>query len=96
VTDGGANDVTNQRTLPAPLLDRLVEDRVLPIIGAGFSLNSKLPPGSRMPQWQKLADELQDEVQLLTPNASAIEILSSYAAEHGRQVLCRMLTGGNY
>lgn len=77
--------------LPAPLLDRLVEDRVLPIVGAGFSLNSKLPPGSRMPQWQQLADELQDEVDLLTPNPSAIDILSSYAAEHGRQALVARL-----
>jgi hypothetical protein len=72
-------------------LDALVEDRVLPIVGAGFSMNADLPAGLTMPLWSDLGEELKDEVQFLSPDADPIEVISAYSAEHGRQALVARL-----
>jgi hypothetical protein len=34
---------------PKPLLEDLVNGRRLPVVGAGMSLNAKLPPPAKMP-----------------------------------------------
>ena len=39
---------------PDPLLQDIIEDRCIPIIGAGFSKNAILPPGKEMPDWKTL------------------------------------------
>jgi SIR2-like protein len=77
--------------LPRPLLEALVESRVLPLIGAGFSLNAKLPPGKEMPTWDGLGDMLSGEVRHLPPRSDPLEVISAYAAEHGRQALIARL-----
>jgi hypothetical protein len=80
-----------QSLLPRPLLDALVEDRILPIIGAGFSLNANLPPGRQMPTWEQLGNVLAPEVTYIGPRTDPLEVLSAYAAEHGRQALVARL-----
>ena len=40
--------------LPQPLIEDIEGRRCLPFIGAGFSLNAKLPPGREMPAWAGL------------------------------------------
>jgi hypothetical protein len=77
--------------LPRPLLDALLEDRVLPIIGAGFSLNGILPGDRRMLNWDQLGAALAAEVAYVGPRADPLEIISAYAAEHGRQSLVARL-----
>jgi hypothetical protein len=39
---------------PKPLLEDLVNGRWLPVVGAGMSLNAKLPPSAKMPLWSEL------------------------------------------
>lgn len=81
----------SSQALPPPLLDALLEGRVLPLIGAGFSLNAILPEGRSMPTWANLGEELAAEVTYLGPGADPLEAVSAYAAEHGRQALVARL-----
>jgi len=37
--------------IPKPLLEDIASGKCLPFIGAGFSLNAKLPEGEVMPDW---------------------------------------------
>jgi SIR2-like domain len=78
-------------SLPRPLLDALVEDRVVPLIGAGFSRNGDIAAGRTMPTWDELGELLEAEVSYLPPRADPIEVISAYVAEHGRQALVARL-----
>jgi hypothetical protein len=40
--------------VPRPLLDDIVNNRSIPIIGAGFSRNAELPGKLKMPLWDDL------------------------------------------
>jgi len=44
--------------IPQPLIDDIEAGRCLPFIGAGFSLNARLPNGMCMPTWQTLTEIL--------------------------------------
>jgi hypothetical protein len=45
-------------TAPQPLVDDIEAGKCLPFIGAGFSLNAKLPAGREMPAWTGLTAKL--------------------------------------
>lgn len=77
--------------VPQPLLEALVENRWLPLIGAGFSLNAELAAGAAMPTWERLGKELESEVRHLVPGGGPLEAISSYAFEHGRPALVQRL-----
>lgn len=74
-----------------PLLEALVDDRVLPVVGSGFSRNAMLPTGRQMPLWSDLGDALEPEATSLSTDADPIESLSAYAEEHGRPALVARL-----
>jgi uncharacterized protein YutE (UPF0331/DUF86 family) len=60
--------------IPEPLMTDISDGRCLPFIGAGFSLNAKLPAGLKMPDWNGLANQLARSAKLngiLTPPAIA-------------------------
>ena len=44
--------------VPKPLLEEISEGRCLPFIGAGFSVNARLPSGAVMPTWSGLTASL--------------------------------------
>src|SRR2546422_6555087 len=46
--------------IPPPLISDISEGRCLPFIGAGFSMNAKLPPNTRMPDWNGLTAVLAE------------------------------------
>src|ERR1700749_3061232 len=76
---------------PEPFLEDLVQGRCLPFIGAGFSLNAKLPKGKKIPDW----DGLGKKVAAALPGyqyTSAIEALSAYAHEFTRVKLVEFLS----
>lgn len=51
-----SNRLTNYLDyLPKPLLDDIVENRCIPIIGAGFSRNATVEGGQLMPLWEDIA-----------------------------------------
>jgi hypothetical protein len=44
--------------IPRPLLDDIEAGKCLPFVGAGFSLNARLPQGLTMPAWPELTTHL--------------------------------------
>ncbi len=54
--------------IPKPLLDDIASGKCLPFLGAGFSLNAKLPDDTKMPDWSGLT-------QLLSKGADVSEAL---------------------
>lgn len=68
---------------PKPLLDDLIEGRWLPVVGAGFSRNAKLPPGKVMPLWDGLGKLLAEELPDYT-YSGAVDATSAYAHEFSR------------
>lgn len=68
---------------PKPLLEDLVNGRWLPVIGAGMSLNAKLPPPAKMPLWPEFGKGFADELQDYTPT-SVLDGISAYEHEFGR------------
>jgi hypothetical protein len=69
--------------IPEPLISDISNGRCLPFIGAGFSLNAKLPSKLKMPDWNGLGDQLARSAKLngvLTPP----EIAEAYERRFGR------------
>lgn len=48
--------MTKLDNFPKPLLQDIVENRCIPIIGAGFSKNAELPRIVEMPDWKQLGE----------------------------------------
>jgi hypothetical protein len=82
------NRATRQRgpldPFPDPLLSDLVAGRWLPLVGAGLSKNAHLAPGSRMPDWKQLGEEIADELPPGYGADSPVESLSAYEHAFGR------------
>ena len=75
---------------PKPLLEDLVNGRWLPVVGAGMSLNAKLPPPAKMPLWQELGKGFSDELKDYSPT-SVLDGISAYEHEFGRARLIERL-----
>lgn len=76
---------------PEPFLEDMVQGRCLPFIGAGFSLNAKIPKGKKMLDW----DGLGKKVAASLPEyqyTSAVEALSAYSHEFTRVKLVELLS----
>ena len=76
---------------PDPFLEDMVQGRCLPFIGAGFSLNAKIPKGKKMLDW----DGLGKKVAGALPEyqyTSAVEALSAYSHEFTRVKLVELLS----
>ena len=69
--------------IPKPLLDDIANQRCLPIIGAGFSLNAKLPEGYKMPDWDELAQKITQHGNIPN-NLNKLQIFSEYERKFGR------------
>jgi len=69
--------------IPKPLLDDIIQGKCLPFVGAGFSLNAKLPDGETMPDWpgltKILASAADDAGSKEGPN-----VASEYEQKFGR------------
>ena len=76
---------------PKPLLDDLVAERWLPIIGAGFSKNAILPDGKQMPLWADLGSDLAGELGDYSPTG-ALDAISAFEHEFGRPKLIERLS----
>lgn len=75
---------------PKPLLEDLVNGRWLPVIGAGMSLNAKLPPPAKMPLWPELGKRFADDLLDYSPT-SVLDGISAYEHEFGRARLIERL-----
>lgn len=63
--------------IPKPLLDDIAAEKCLPFIGAGFSLNAKLPTAATMPDWPALTTILA-ELADVHPKAGGPQVASAY------------------
>ena len=75
---------------PKPLLKDLVVGRWLPIVGAGFSRNAKVPDARKVPLWDELGNELAEELDDYAPN-NAVDAISAFEHEYGRPKLIERL-----
>jgi hypothetical protein len=79
------------RFFPKPLLDDLVSGRWLPVVGAGMSLNARLPRSKKMPLWPDLGKAFAKELTEFVSN-STLDAISAYQHEFGRAKLIERLT----
>ncbi len=76
---------------PKPFLEDLVNNRCIPIIGAGFSKNAEIPIGEKMLDWEGLGKaiaKLIPDFQYL----NALDALSSYSHEYSRTSLIEKIS----
>jgi hypothetical protein len=69
--------------IPGPLLDDVAAGKCLPFIGAGFSLNAKLPADQTMPDWPRLTQLLAEAVGI-SEKLGGPEVASAYERNFGR------------
>jgi hypothetical protein len=77
------------KSLPPTLLDDIVAGRCIPIVGAGFSKNARVPPGTTMPAWRELGNSLARDARVAVDDPT--EAASIYAHRYGRPALHRRL-----
>lgn len=78
-------------TIPKPLLDDFLMNRVVPIVGAGFSKNADIPKDIRMPDWKELGALVAKEIPGYEYDGNAIDALSYYEELFTRPKLIELL-----
>lgn len=76
---------------PRPLLDDLVKGRWLPVVGAGMSLNARVPQGKKMPLWGDLGKELEADLDDFG-SQGALDAISAHEHAFGRPRLIERLS----
>lgn len=81
---------TYLKYFPEPFLEDIVQGRCLPFIGAGFSLNAKLPVGREMPLWDSLGQTAAEALPSYQ-YSTALDAISAYSHEFSRVKLIEFL-----
>ncbi len=76
--------------IPKPLLDDIVSNKVVPIVGAGFAKNAEIPKGLYMPNWLELGKDVAKEINEYTFE-NALDALSYYEKLYSRPILIERL-----
>ncbi|MCC2506189.1 hypothetical protein [Bacillus cereus] len=77
--------------IPKPLLEDILNNQCIPIIGAGFSLNCELPEGKVMPLWEDLGKSFSEDL-IDYPYSNALDATSAYSFEYSRSKLVEKLS----
>jgi hypothetical protein len=75
--------MTDGMDIPRPLLDDIEAGKCLPFVGAGFSLNARLPTGKIMPAWPELTAHLAS-IGRLALDSSGPTVASEFEKRFGR------------
>lgn len=75
---------------PKPLKDSIIQNRCLPIIGSGFSLNANIPEGHKMLAWKALGDAFAEEMPGYDCR-STIDAISAYEYAFSRPVMAEKM-----
>ena len=78
-------------SIPKPLLNDFVKNRVIPFVGAGFSKNADIPAGLSMPDWNEIGKLVAAEITGYDYNNNAIDALSYYEDLYSRTKLVEFL-----
>lgn len=76
--------------VPRPLLDELTQGRWLPLVGAGFSRNARVPAGEPPLDWSALGRAVALDVPNLSYE-SPLDAISAYEYMFGRVALVRRI-----
>jgi hypothetical protein len=83
------------KNIPQPLLEDIAAGKCLPFVGAGFSLNAKLPGNKRMPDWEALTEILATAADVL-PKQSGPLVAIAYERRFGRVQLIEAIRNALY
>lgn len=75
---------------PQPLKECILQNRCLPIIGSGFSLNAEIPEGKKMLAWEALGKAFADEMPGYE-YSNTIDAISAYEHAFSRPVLAEKM-----
>lgn len=75
--------MTDEIQIPRPLLDDIEAGKCLPFVGAGFSLNARLPAGRAMPAWPELTAHLAS-IGRLAADSGGPAVASEFEKRFGR------------
>lgn len=78
-------------SIPRPLLNDFVNNRVIPFVGAGFSKNADIPAGLSMPDWNEIGKLVAAEITGYDYDNNAIDALSYYEDLYSRTKLVEFL-----
>lgn len=78
-------------SIPKPLLNDFVKNRVIPFVGAGFSKNADIPAGLSMPDWNEIGKLVAAEITGYDYDNNAIDALSYYEDLYSRTKLVEFL-----
>lgn len=76
--------------LPKPLLKDIVDNRCIPFIGAGFSLNANSTDGAKLPDWNGLGKKAAAYLSACE-DIGPIEAFSQYEEQYSRADLVEMI-----
>lgn len=86
------SNIVSTGMIPKPLLEDIKNKQCLPFIGAGFSLNAKMPKGKHMPDWKEISQQL-----LVDKNSSQtdpLDIAQEFEDKFGRVKLVEQIENG--
>lgn len=89
--NGGGRTIKYILSIPKPLLNDFVNNRVIPFVGAGFSKNADIPKGLTMPDWNELGKLAAAEIADYMYDNNAIDALSYYEDLYSRTKLVEFL-----
>ena len=78
-------------SIPKPLLNDFISNRVIPFVGAGFSKNANIPKGLSMPDWNEIGKLAAAEITDYEYENNAIDALSYYEDLYSRAKLVEFL-----
>lgn len=78
-------------SIPKPLLNDFLNNKVIPFIGAGFSKNADIPEGLSMPDWNELGKLAAAEIPNYKYDNNALDTLSYYEDLYSRTKLVELL-----
>src|SRR5208282_6102928 len=81
--------------IPPPLLDDIESGKCLPFVGAGFSLNARLPKGRVMPAWPELTEHLA-AIGQIDANLGGPAVASEFEKQFGRVQLIETIRKALY
>lgn len=81
-----------EKVLPKPLLDDIVLNKCLPVVGAGFSKNAVLPNGQQVPGWREVGALFARDIPGYPTDTPPMEAISTYEQQFGRPKLIERLT----
>lgn len=77
--------------VPKTLLDDFVQNRIVPMVGAGFSKNASIPEGITIPDWNEMGRRVGEYI----PDyqyTNAIDALSLFEAQYSRVKLIELIS----